>query len=68
MVVVGFVVFICVSVAAHLGLNVALDWLWALDGSDPTSRPPLNQFGDWLMSGGIGLAAGALVNKLFGKD
>lgn len=68
MVFVGFVVFIAVSVAAHLGLEVALDWWWSSEGLDPNERPPLNEGGKWLVSLGIGLGAGALVTKVLGKD
>ena len=68
MVVVGFVVFIAVSVAAHAGLEIALDWWWTSEGLDPSSRPPLTAGGQWLASGGIGLAVGALLTKVFGED
>lgn len=66
--VLGFGTFLAVAVAVRLGLEGLLDVWWASDGLDPSSRPPLNAGGEWLVSGAIGLGAGWLVTRIFGDD
>jgi hypothetical protein len=60
--------FFGVVILFHLGLNWILDYWWAQDGLDPSTRPPLNAIGDWMVSTAVAAAAGGIVGKVFGKE
>jgi hypothetical protein len=64
----GFATFIGVSLLFYVGFGWVLDYWWTSEGLDPATRPPLNAGGQWMLSGGVGLAAGWIVGKIFGKD
>ena len=60
--------FFGVVIVFRLGLNWALDYWWAHDGLDPTTRPPLNAIAAWMVGTALAAAAGGIVGKVLGKE